>query len=449
MDELKYLNHLDLSSNEITFIDELYSNHNLTELYLHNNPISPKYGLVFRPFENHWPTVRNYFERQNEKDKVDIKLPVKVLLLGNHASGKSTLLQYLKTGKLDKIQKSTHILNIDFYNIDRSKNDSFNLPDAIFYDFGGQDYYHGLYKTFLSKDSLYLILWKNSTNENCCVVDTNGLTCAHFNLHYWFGQKKFLETEKWEQSGSPNPTYLIQSHFDVDGIKKSGIQIEENNVVDEMSLSLQHDNDEDLIEPQNKVKHLKLQAYKEEMDDKITHLKVLKQEPQWYIEFLSFIFNAPHSHIPYTLDEIFPHYKRLMDSDQEKIDFFIDDLEQLHYRGIILYYKDINPNIVWLSPDQCAEYIHSNLLSKDIIKNEFGKIDKSSLEEVLTIKEETYILDILKLQKVIFYDQIGNQYIVPGFLQLSSEDNYYKGLSKGKSSLQFVMKFEKYLPLVL
>jgi len=446
LEDLKYLNHLDLSSNKIALIDTLYKNHNLNYVNLGDNPISSHYGLVLKPFEDHWPSLRNYFERQNEKDKVNIQLPVKVLLLGNHASGKSTLLHYIKTGKLDKDQESTHILNIDFYNIDQSENEIFEIPDAIFYDFGGQDYYHGIYKTFLSKDSLYIILWKNSTNKNEWIMDTNGLPCTRFNLDYWFGQKKYLEVERWGQSDTPNPSYIIQSHFETDGKKNTYIEIDENGIINEYALSLEIEKNLGLQELNNSPKYSDLHAFKEALNFKLTELKVKKQEPKWYIEFLSFIFNAPHSHFPYTIDDILPYYKLLMDSKYDKIERLKVDLDQLHLKGVVLYYKEINPNLVWLSPSQFAEYVHTQLLSKEIIKNNFGMIDKDKFEENLSNGGEAYIIEILKTQKVIFFDENESNYIIPGYLKISSDDADYLLFSHGTLSHQFTLKFKNYLP---
>ena len=56
-------------------------------------------------------------------------MPVKILLLGNHGSGKSSLVQYLKYDNLNYKGDTTHILKIEAY----IKQDN-GLPKAYFYD---------------------------------------------------------------------------------------------------------------------------------------------------------------------------------------------------------------------------------------------------------------------------------------------------------------------------
>lgn len=135
-------------------------NENLSLLTLYDNPIK-SYEPPIPPDLNAVRTLKEHFLRKEEENKVKVKLPVKVILLGNHATGKSILSNFLIENNL-YAQDSTHILDIKHY----EKDEKTNLPKAVFFDFGGQDYYHGLYRIYLSKEAVNLILWTEQTNFN-------------------------------------------------------------------------------------------------------------------------------------------------------------------------------------------------------------------------------------------------------------------------------------------
>ncbi|AZA58597.1 leucine-rich repeat domain-containing protein [Chryseobacterium shandongense] len=86
---------------------------------------------------------------------------VKVILAGNSNSGKSTLVDYLLFGKVNKKIKTTDWIERKelFKKIDNKS--SVRLK---FFDLGGQDYYHDTHNLFFDKDSIYLLLWENKTN---------------------------------------------------------------------------------------------------------------------------------------------------------------------------------------------------------------------------------------------------------------------------------------------
>ena len=147
------------------------------------------------------------------------------MLVGNHASGKSTFLDYFLNNKIPKNHKSTHILNIEKYPTDSD-------TTAIFYDFGGQDYYHGIYKAFMTNKALNLIFWKNTTDNNILGNDKNhdNAKTQNFNRGYWIKQI--------EHFGKENSSWLIQNHFTND----KRVALTDNNlqelITDEYHISL-------------------------------------------------------------------------------------------------------------------------------------------------------------------------------------------------------------------
>ena len=78
------------------------------------------------------------------------------------------------------------------------------LPDAYFYDFGGQDYYHGLYKAFYSAKGQSILFWHQGTNENKLALDNDKRHNYYYNLEYWLGQHQYFL----------NKSMSIPEHFD-------------------------------------------------------------------------------------------------------------------------------------------------------------------------------------------------------------------------------------------
>ncbi len=179
LNSLNSLTHLYLSDNQISEIKGLNSLNALTNLYLSNNqiteikslkfipdnpalflsisnnPFLTKYQITLNPNENHYPFIKELLTREQSQVKQIFTYPLKVLLLGNHAAGKSSLVNYLTK---EQTEGSTHILRIKNYWRPGSPKNT-NIPDVIFYDFGGQDFYHGIYQAFISAGALQIIVF--------------------------------------------------------------------------------------------------------------------------------------------------------------------------------------------------------------------------------------------------------------------------------------------------
>jgi internalin A len=104
-------------------------------------------------------------------------------VLGNHAAGKSSLVNYLIG---DSSEGSTHILRIKNYRLpDNATNN--NIPDVIFYDFGGQDFYHGIYQVFISPGAFQLIVFDTRKDKNVLSWDRFDNYTINYNRQYWLG----------------------------------------------------------------------------------------------------------------------------------------------------------------------------------------------------------------------------------------------------------------------
>jgi internalin A len=181
--ELKNLTTLDLSSNQISDLpDEITQLKYLRKLDLGQNKISKlNPALLELNLELFWEQFffgnigLNLFENPLETPPVEIikkgkdavkayftslekgEQPlneVKVLLVGDGGSGKTSLVKQLLGEKFDKNEPQTQGINIKQWEI---KDDS-NLIKAHLWDFGGQEIMHATHQFFLSKRSLYVLV---------------------------------------------------------------------------------------------------------------------------------------------------------------------------------------------------------------------------------------------------------------------------------------------------
>ncbi|WP_282031821.1 leucine-rich repeat protein [Winogradskyella eximia] len=439
LDVLQNLKSLDLRKNQISNIENIEGIQNLKSLMefkLYNNPISEKLGLKLEKDENHLDIFLSKLKELKETKK-SIVLPVKIMLLGNHAAGKSTFLEYFQTGKINNRNKSTPILKIQEYPLKRDKS---KLPKAIIYDFGGQDYYHGIYQAFFSLDSINLLLWNLQSDNNNTRLDSNNAFTRDFSRGYWLSQLKyaFNKEKKSYKEDSVEPTFLVQTHSDVDGKKTWVNKNETHPVTNEFYISLQKD------KSNTKVNLASLIYLKESILEEIRQKQFTEIKPVWYEQFLTYIINKK-SYKSVNLNTVIKYYERENIATKDKKQFLQADLEQLALKGMVLYYKTDQylKDVVWLNPSKTVEYIHSNILSETIVKKKKGKLSHSDWEKICDDKK---LERLLLLEKVVFHDEGNSEFIVPNYLQLAEEDQNYNLLSFGFIKPNFTLKFKYFIP---
>ncbi|GAB2612796.1 hypothetical protein GCM10027035_06480 [Emticicia sediminis] len=440
------LNYLYLRSNQINDISSLANLTSLTNLQINGNPFEEKYQLKLEFFKNHLPQIKNILERQNEVQKQKVKLPAKVLLLGNHKSGKSSMLYYLQENKINYSGDSTHLLKVELFPLTEKEE-----TKAIFYDFGGQDYYHGLYRVFLSSGSIYLLLWHTNNNKNTRQdKDTNKQGNLNFDVNYWLGQKAYLESDKeiivgFEEKKSKkakDPLLLIQTYAKPNESPLHVINMQDDAIKNRFYVSFS-----DKESPAPNSNEFALAYLKAEIENLIESKRYEIEEAVWYIEFYNYVINADEA-TALPIKKLLDYYKPSNKNEDEALASLKVELQQFHYQGLVLYYPKINPDIVWLNPAGLVKYVHENILQFDkligfrgvIPVEQFAKVDKN-------------ILALLKEQKVIFehqYGEKGKEYIIPNYLPLvKSDDTEYQLFTFGLNNLVFVLRFKDFLPFGL
>ncbi len=137
------------------------------------------------------------------------RLPdVKVLVLGNGRIGKTQICRRLVGEEYDERVGSTHgiVITSTVLPINEGRGESASEALLHLWDFGGQDLYHGTHALFLSTQSIFMIVWTTSS-ENEETHEYEGITFRNHRLPYWVETVRHL-------IGTNQPLILAQNQCD-------------------------------------------------------------------------------------------------------------------------------------------------------------------------------------------------------------------------------------------
>ena len=145
---------LDLSGNQLTSVPESLGNlANLAELTLDGNPLrSPLLEIA----EDGTAAVKAYLSLL--MDHAAELWMSKLLVVGEGAVGKTSLVRALAGDQFDKNESTTHGIRIREIELRHPARSDVRMHLSS-WDFGGQDIYHATHQFFLSDRSLFVLLW--------------------------------------------------------------------------------------------------------------------------------------------------------------------------------------------------------------------------------------------------------------------------------------------------
>ncbi|SJL32707.1 leucine-rich protein [Porphyromonas gingivalis] len=454
--DLTQLQELDVSGNDIQSVDDIkllapILEQTLEKLRIHDNPFVALSGLILSPYDNHLPEIKALLEKEKEKQKktsVEYHPFCKVMLLGNHRSGKSTFLK--KYDPDYRFKGSTHVLSVH-----RTAE-----PNAIFYDFGGQDYYHGIYQAFFTTQSLHLLFWHADTDRNSVGKDRNGFQTRNFNRPYWLGQIAYASNRCMSVGGNPDgkdtpqttdDTIIIQTHADETAAKQQTLGCAAgDSVLEEIYVSLKSKGKSAIY-----ARRYLNERVREVIANRNKPIKITEKDKGLYEALPSIAGDNKHS--PVSLEALAAQLNKGRDeNDLYTIEYLQTELNQLSLRGEVLYYRENEKlnSYVWLNPAAFVQMIHREILKKKSVDK--GKIRKDTFRKKLDklcpdgqtgIGENNMTLQLLLEELIVYEDK--NCYVIPGYLPLHSDDEAYKWLTLGFEGPNFVLKFERFIPFGL
>ncbi|HEY0552948.1 MAG TPA: COR domain-containing protein [Thermoanaerobaculia bacterium] len=177
---------------------------NLRKLILDKAVGLPREVLSHTFLDNCLPRLRTYFselalgaEAENE---------VKVILLGNGRVGKTQLCRRFRGQSFDQSVPSTHGVQIWREELRIQAEGQEQNFQINWWDFGGQDIYHGTHALFLRSRAVFLILWTPSL-ENRDEYLESGIPLRNLPRAYWLDYVRSL-------AGKGSPVIVVQSQCD-------------------------------------------------------------------------------------------------------------------------------------------------------------------------------------------------------------------------------------------
>jgi internalin A len=453
LEKLNGLSALNLSFNKISdgrFLEKLT---NLTTLDLSNNQISDlesflplikkgipvnlqRYKAGITLYENPLTTpppeivqqgnaaILNWF---SERSKTQFQnTEIKLILIGNSTSGKTSLSRYLRERVYEYGQPTTH-------GIQRERWPAADDLQVNIWDFGGQEYYHATHRLFLSRNSVYVLVWDACTDKGGTEPTEiwypeeghSGMVSLEHFPHLWW-----LKNIRHFTSGSNPPVsvLLVQNKSARDGIKRLSPELEKppfellpewiDNHID-IAASAQHQHDP---QPDTRKWQRGFEEFEERLFDKLksqlTHYEfaVYHRDIRDRVRALASGDN-PVNEMSWTE---FEEMCRDIEPDAKM------DLVQIYLRDItgdILYF-DKNARLrhrVFLRPDWVCNRIYT-ILSRKVLERQ-GLFDMIWVQEALQC-EETEALDFVELMRefqLVFAENDENgtptgNYVAPQYL---------------------------------
>ena len=164
----------------------------------------PREVLSHDFFDNCLPRLRTYFSELALGAQAENE--VKVILLGNGRVGKTQLCRRLRGQPFDETVPSTHGVQLWREELRLRTGGREQTFQVNWWDFGGQDIYHGTHALFLRSRAVFVILWTPQL-ENRDEYEENGIPLRNQPLPYWLDYVRTL-------AGHDSPVIVVQSRCD-------------------------------------------------------------------------------------------------------------------------------------------------------------------------------------------------------------------------------------------
>jgi small GTP-binding protein len=340
--QLANLTTLDLSGNKLSELPaEITQLANLTRLDLQENPLkSPPPEIAGQGVEAIFEYLRQLLEKETEATLVN---EAKLIMVGQGEVGKTCLAKRLIYDEFIE-DKTTEGIDIFKWAITAPTNEKEEIKLNV-WDFGGQEIYHATHQFFLTKRSVYLLVWNARKSRD------------YEHIYYW------LHTI--EAFGEDSPIILVLSKF--------------NERNDDLNMT-------DLREKFPQI----IDLYKVDSEDGkgIPVLKDIISDTAWQMPHMQTPWVGSWFRVRELLEQNENNWIRYSDFCQicqsEELDEKQTDIldEYLHDLGVIIHFRDIRvQDMVILKPEWATKAFYK-ILDMDAVKEREGILLHSELGQI-------------------------------------------------------------------
>ena len=418
LEQFENLETINLADNKIQDFPEAIINANpkISALYLHGNPITNIPVDIFNHKDsNVINEVKDYFASLATPEEVYPCYEAKLLLVGRGSVGKSELAEALSTPNYVFVEgrKSTEGIRIKEWRMRCKTNEPNPIDFTInLWDFGGQEIYYGTHQFFLTKNSLYLLVWDARQEED------------NVTFQYWLKALAHLSDNA--------PVLVVQNKAD-----------ERNKLINEQDLKQHFPFIQNFY--QTSCKYPDQFDLKKLKEDIISHLLALPHVGElWNVRRIKVRRRLEKDERDYISAN---EYHKICAEEglQEEEAMFLS--KRLHQLGIILHFQDdeILQGTVILKPEWATKAFYKIIDNEKIKCVQRGSFRLQDLREIW--KEPYYadnfpeLLQLMILFELCFPFQDQKRYIVPELCSATPSFELPQ-LLPGENFLRFEYKYD-------
>lgn len=369
---------LNISNNNIREIPfDFVSLQKLTRLVIDTDRIT---NIPIEILNRSPSAIINYLHSFKENYETFELREAKLIIIGEGAVGKTTLMQRLIDDKIDGAGETTEGIEIRTWPIKPEERDDITLN---VWDFGGQEIYHSTHQFFLTKRSLYLFIWDARKEDNI------------LNFDYWLNVASLLSKR--------SPIICVQNKIDerVTTIDEDSIVRKFSNVCSFPNVSAITGSGIDelrktIIDEVSELEHIG-DALPKSWNDVRNHLERLG--------------------LPYIYGEEYLRICKTYGIDEKSAEYLS---QYYHDLGVFLHFQDsvILKRIVFLDPEWATSAVYRLIDTKEV-QTRYGRFKFSELRQFWSDYEEKnhlYLLELMKRFELCFEIGSSKEYIVPELL---------------------------------
>ncbi len=403
--QLKNLKSLDLRDNQLTMLpSKIVQLPKLTHLYLDNNPlISPSPEIAEQGID----AIREYFAALEGEER--LLNEVKIILVGDGASGKTSLSRCFMGGRFNPTEETTHGI--------RLKNWQVEAPDrqlrCNLWDFGGQEIMHATHQFFLSRRSLYVLVLDGRRDER---------------PEYWL---RLIET-----FGGDSPILVVLNKYDTNpGFNLNRPELERKfpGIRGFWRTSC--------------ATGQYIDNFKEALVRELAMVPLIKTRwaNSWFA-VKQFLENLEDPCISYRrFEHICTDAGVIKKSSRDVL------LEFLHDLGIVIHFKEFElEDAHVLDPEWVTEAVYK-IINDPLISEQKGELNRSDLREILQRrkndryvyewKDYIYLLGLMKKFELC-YELDDERVLIPQLLNVPEPEFAFAE----DNALRFLLRYEDFLP---